>query len=77
MKTFTEKVLNIVAQIPRGQTMTYIEVARLAGSPNASRAVGSILAKNTKKIFHVIASLGLMDRLAAIMDYAGNQKNSC
>lgn len=46
MASFREKVLSIVARIPRGKTMTYAEVARRAGSPNASRAVGSILRKN-------------------------------
>ena len=46
MKTFTEKVYDITRQIPRGSTLTYAEVARKAGSPGASRAVGSILAKN-------------------------------
>lgn len=43
---FTEKVRNVVAKIPRGQTMTYKEVAKLAGNSNAARAVGSIMAKN-------------------------------
>ena len=46
MKTFTEKVIGVVKKIPRGKTMTYVEVARKAGSPNASRAVGSIMANN-------------------------------
>ena len=44
--TFTEKVQKIVARIPKGKTMTYKQVATKAGSPNASRAVGSILKKN-------------------------------
>ena len=46
MKTFTEKVLDVVHNIPKGEIMTYKEVAKKAGSPNASRAVGSIMAKN-------------------------------
>ncbi len=46
MQTFKEKVLGIVRRIPKGQTMTYKEVAKKAGSPNASRAVGSILKQN-------------------------------
>lgn len=33
-------------KIPKGKTLTYKEVARCAGSPNASRAVGSILKTN-------------------------------
>ena len=46
MKTFTEKVYEIVGKIPRGKVLTYKEVAKLAGSPRASRAVGNILNKN-------------------------------
>ncbi|MBL7045542.1 MAG: MGMT family protein [Parcubacteria group bacterium] len=40
---FREKVLRIVKGIPKGETMTYKEVAKLAGSENASRAVGTIM----------------------------------
>lgn len=47
MQSFTEKVLNIVKNIPRGKTLSYGEVARLTGSKQAARAVGTILAKNT------------------------------
>lgn len=44
--TFRERVLHIVADIPEGETMTYGEVAALAGSPGAYRAVGSIMKSN-------------------------------
>lgn len=46
MNSFTQKVLNIVKNIPRGKTLTYKEVAALAGNPKAHRAVGNILNKN-------------------------------
>lgn len=46
MKTFTEKVLEVVKNIPKGQVMTYKEIAEETGSPGASRAVGSAMAKN-------------------------------
>lgn len=46
MKTFTEKVRNIVRKIPRGKTMTYGEVAAKAGNEKASRVVGSIMKAN-------------------------------
>lgn len=46
MKTFTEKVLGIVASIPRGETLSYAEVAARAGNRGAARAVGSIMRKN-------------------------------
>lgn len=46
MKTFTEKVLEVVKNIPKGSVMMYKEITELAGSPGASRAVGSVMAKN-------------------------------
>ena len=46
MRNFKQKVLNVVKDIKKGQTMTYKEVAKRAKSPLAYRAVGSILAKN-------------------------------
>ena len=47
MKKFTEKVIFFVKQIPKGKTMTYKQISTLAGSPDASRAVGTIMGKNT------------------------------
>lgn len=44
--TFKQKVLRVVAQIPRGKTLTYKEVARRAGNPGAARAVGNIMNRN-------------------------------
>ena len=49
MTNFTYKVLEVVSRIPRGQTMTYAEVAKAAGSPKAYRAVGNILHRNFRK----------------------------
>ena len=43
---FSKKVYEVVRGIPKGQTLTYGEVARLAGNPGAARAVGNILSKN-------------------------------
>jgi len=45
-KKYSEKVLKIVAKIPKGKVLTYKEVARRAGKPMAYRAVGNILNKN-------------------------------
>lgn len=45
-KTFTQRVHTVVSQIPKGETMTYKEVAQAAGSPRAYRAVGTVLSKN-------------------------------
>jgi O-6-methylguanine DNA methyltransferase len=44
--TFTEKVYEVVKKIPKGKVLTYKEVARRAGSPNAFRAVGAAMKKN-------------------------------
>ncbi len=46
VKNFKQKVLKIVAKIPQGKTLTYKQVAKLAGKPRAYRAVGNILNKN-------------------------------
>jgi methylated-DNA-[protein]-cysteine S-methyltransferase len=46
MKTFKDKVLDVVRAIPEGETFTYKEVAVRAGNPKASRAVGNFMARN-------------------------------
>lgn len=46
LSNFTKRVQEVVRKIPKGKTMTYGEVATKAGSAGASRAVGSIMAKN-------------------------------
>ena len=43
---FKAKVLKVVQAIPRGETLTYKDIAKIAGSPKAFRAVGNILNKN-------------------------------
>ena len=45
-RDFKQSVLEVVRNIPIGKTLTYKEVAILAGSPRAFRAVGNILNKN-------------------------------
>lgn len=46
---FTDAVLSVVRAIPLGSTLSYGEVARLAGSPGAARAVGTIMAHNYRE----------------------------
>lgn len=46
METFTKKVKKVVQAIPKGETMTYSQVALEAGSPGAARAVGNIMKHN-------------------------------
>lgn len=43
---FHRQVLERCARIPRGQVMTYGELAAAVGSPAASRAVGQAMARN-------------------------------
>ena len=47
MTKFRGKVYRIIKKIPRGEVMTYKEVARAIGRPRAYRAVGNALNKNT------------------------------
>lgn len=43
---FSLTVLSLIQQIPFSETKTYGEIAALAGSPGAARAVGSVCQKN-------------------------------
>ena len=43
---FKNNVLRVVAGIPRGEILTYKQVAERVGSPRAFRAVGNVLNKN-------------------------------
>ncbi len=43
---FRRRVLTATRQIPRGQARTYAEVAAIAGSPGAARAVGTAMSSN-------------------------------
>lgn len=43
---FAERVREAVKQIPKGQTRSYAEVAEVAGSKGAARAVGTIMKNN-------------------------------
>ncbi len=42
-KTFRERVLDVIANIPQGRVMTYGQLAEVAGMPRHARAVGDIL----------------------------------
>lgn len=45
-QAFSSRVYAVVRKIPRGKVMTYAEVAKKAGNPGASRAVGYWMSKN-------------------------------
>ncbi|MBM99790.1 MAG: cysteine methyltransferase [Planctomycetaceae bacterium] len=46
MTSFRSRVLLRCHEIPYGETISYGQLARLAGSPQAARAVGSAMANN-------------------------------
>lgn len=46
---FKEKVLKVVSKIPKGQVLSYKEIAKKAGNERAWRAVGNILNKHKIK----------------------------
>lgn len=47
MTPFSEKVYRVTAKIPKSRVATYGQIARLAGSKRAARAVGQLMARNT------------------------------
>lgn len=61
---FYGKVYKIVGRIPKGKVLTYGDVARLAGSPGAFRAVGTAMRLNRNLIVcpchRVVGSDGAM-----------------
>ena len=46
MTDFQDKVRDVVRQIPKGQVLSYREVAAAAGKPAAARAVANTMARN-------------------------------
>src|ERR1700682_1687769 len=46
-QSFSEAVQRVLRDLPRGQVVSYGEVARRAGYPRAARAVGNLLARGT------------------------------
>jgi len=47
MTPFQKKIYKIVKRIPPGKVLTYQALANLVGKPQAARAVGQALSKNT------------------------------
>ncbi|MAF80432.1 6-O-methylguanine DNA methyltransferase [bacterium] len=66
--SFRERVKQAVRDIPRGETLSYGEVATEAGSPGAARAVGSIMKENLDpsvpchRVIHADGSIGEYNR---------------
>jgi methylated-DNA-protein-cysteine methyltransferase related protein len=49
MQPFTERVVNIIKNIPEGKVMTYGQIAKEAGSPRAARQVVRALHSMSRK----------------------------
>jgi O-6-methylguanine DNA methyltransferase len=69
---FKDKVLEVVKNIPKGKTLSYKEVATLAGSSKAYRAVGTILKQNQDtdipchRVIKANKTLGQYNRLQGV-----------
>ena len=62
-RLFTRRVLSVVRRVPVGRVTTYGDVARLAGSPRAARAVGNIMRAAPQRglpYHRVIAANGML-----------------
>ncbi len=49
MKQFTERVIQLIQEIPSGNVMTYGQIAKIAGNPRAARQVAWILSRSSDK----------------------------
>ncbi len=61
--SFSQKVWEVVCAIPKGQVLTYAEVAKRAGFFGGARAVGTLMKKNfdgTRPCHRVIRSDGTL-----------------
>ena len=60
--SFREKIYKLTSQIPQGKVATYGQLAKLAGSPKAARAVGMFMKTNEHPeivpCYRVVASDG-------------------
>ncbi len=52
------KIYDIVRKIPRGQVMTYGQVAELAGNKNLARVVGNVMHKNPVPFWQLARDVG-------------------
>src|SRR5260221_4553836 len=61
-QTFCQKIYSLAKQIPKGKVATYGQLAKMAGSPRAARAVGMTMKQNpdpsTIPCHRVVASNG-------------------
>src|SRR5258708_1594779 len=76
--TFKDKVYEITKKIPKGKVATYGQIARLAGSPHAARAVGMAMKMNPNApvvpCHRVVASDGSLVGYSGIGGVKGKKK---
>jgi methylated-DNA-[protein]-cysteine S-methyltransferase len=74
---FARTVLEATGRIPYGTTLSYGDVASLAGYPRAARAVGNVLGKTGRRwLFPVTGSCGPGENRGG-SPAGGNGKNTC
>lgn len=66
---FRARVLQVLTQIPYGQTVTYHQIATLLGQPTASRAIGGAVGHNPLSI--LIPCHRVVGRQGDLTGYAG------
>ena len=75
---FIKKVLGACAKIPYGKTISYSQLARLAGKAFAARAVGNALAKNPLPLIipchRVIYADGSIGNFSAFLEAKNNSQ---
>lgn len=76
--SFYSKVYKVVKKIPKGKVATYGQVASLAGSPHAARAVGQAMKVNPYMpivpCHRVVASDGSLTGYSGIGGIEGKRK---
>lgn len=78
MFTFKDRVYELTRQIPKGKTATYGQIAKLAGSPRAARAVGLLMKTNPDAphtpCHRVVAANGALTGYSGIGGISGKRK---
>lgn len=74
-KSFSERVYEAVRRIPYGKVATYQQIAYMAGSPDAARAVGNALHKNpTPVVVPCHRVVNAKGRLARHFGFGGEKR---
>jgi len=74
LSDFEYRVLDFVRQVPKGKVVSYGDVAAAAGSPGASRAVGSIMANHT--LTYVVPCHRVVKSDLTVGGYEGSMESS-